>query len=311
MVINLTYKKNMKKIFLLTLVIVCSSLVLFADEQEFATITYKPSEKTARDFPVPELLLPKPHIGDGEFVRFFERRKQEAGFVPEWRDALVNREPNRLEEWFPSIAQLSTEQRAKYYALDEKTGYGDQLISYFPGDFVNFLKGKALALVLEDLLAAGYDADDDDSVRHGILQLFHIVVDVPGYEFTLPERGTLKLNFIEHDTNDVLDISINMVKRKLGMYYFEDAEEVYSLFTILDNVFGEVKGENRLGRELKIISLNGFNESSVKVIDLPRVEGAVMTHEVCIGEWAATAGWQWFGRPLGLYQSLTLGFVQP
>lgn len=287
------------------------SLVVLANDQEFKTIKFQQSDKTARDFPVPDLLLPTPHLGDGEYIRFFQRREQKAGFTPEWRDSFVNLEPKEFEEWFPSIAKLPAEQRAQFHNLNEKTGYGDQLTSYFPGDFVNFLKGKALAFVLDDLQEAGYEANDDKSVQRGLLKLFHIVVDIPGYEFELPERGTLQMYFIEHDTNEVIDISINMVEDPPGFYYFEDAEEVYECFSVLDTKFGEVKGENRLGRELKFVSLHGFDESNVIVDDIPSIEGVVLTHEIFFGEWAATAGWQWFGRPLGLYQSLEHGFVRP
>ena len=50
------------------------------------------------------------------------------------------------------------------------------------------------------------------------------------------------------------------------------------------------------GKELKVMKITGFDENSVIVVDLPRIEGVVMTHELYLGSFKVVSGWQWDDR---------------
>ena len=56
-------------------------------------------------------------------------------------------------------------------------------------------------------------------------------------------------------------------------------------------------------RELQLVKMTGFDESTDSVKKMPRTEGVVLTHTIHIGSFQAISGWQWFGRPEGLLHS--------
>ena len=59
----------------------------------------------------------------------------------------------------------------------------------------------------------------------------------------------------------------------------------------------------------KLTKIAGIDENT-EVDNLPEIEGVEMTHKVFVGSYQVESGWQWFGRPDGLFQARQSGFIQ-
>ena len=270
------------------------------------SVSFSVSEESVQDLPTPPSRYPPAQEVDGDWIMLSQPKFVEAGFHPKFiGDHLAS-----SDDWYPIVSTLAEEDQAIAKTLNKSTGYADLINDFLPG-YVNFLKGKPIAFVVDDLRKAGYDPDDARDLRRGLLAIFHLKIDVADHDVTFPKEARLHFKYIDYDHDVVINAAADMVAKQPGDYYFANFLEVRQLF---DNIYREIPRQHvvwGLGRELKIVKITGFDEDSVKVEDLPRIEGVLMTHEVFLGSWNAVSGWQWFGRPEGLFQSQQVGFVQP
>ena len=73
--------------------------------------------------------------------------------------------------------------------------------------------------------------------------------------------------------------------------------------------FGPRRGFNDPPTKVRLSKLTGF-EPKIAISDLPQLKGAMLLHHVYLGSYRVTSGWQWAGRPEGLFESQQKGFVQ-
>ncbi len=281
-------------------------LVPYTVRGQFSTVSFQESEESTRDLPRPAPKFPQPQEIEGEWVMISKPKFVQAGFFPEF----IGNHLANAEKQYPVVSTLAEDDRQIAKTLSKTSGLADPLNDFLPGH-VNFLEGVPLAMVFNDLEKSGFDTDKPMDVRLGLLAIFHIELAVPGHEVDFPKKAQLHFKYIDHDLDVVIDATADMTARSSGDYYFANFQEVRRLF---DTIYREIPRQHvawGLGRELKIVKFSGFDESTVAVEDLPRIEGVVLTHELHLGTWSAISGWQWFGRPEGLIQTQQIGFVQP
>lgn len=300
--------KLLPSTFVPSMVVITVALLLLSStvEGQFSTVSFHKSDESTRNLPRPVPNFPQPQEVEGEWVMISKPKFVEAGFYPRF----IGNHLADSKEWYPVVSLLNEEDQAIVRTLNKTSGLADPLNDFLPG-LVNFLIGKPLALVYEDLVDAGFDADDPREVRRGILAILHVRLEAPGYEVEFPSKAQLHFQYIDHDLDVIIDASAELIAKGPGDYYFANFLEVRQLF---DKIYREIPRQHvawGLGRELKFVKITGFDESTVEVDELPNIEGVVLTHEVLLGSLGAVSGWQWFGRPEGLMQSQQIGFVQP
>ncbi len=291
-----------------SIVVISITILLLPSEVEgqFSTVSFQKSSESIRNLPRPKPHFPQPQEVEGEWVMISNPKFIEAGFYPKF----IGNHLADSKEWYPVVSLLNEEDQAIAKTLSKTSGLADPLNDFLPG-FVSFLIGKPLALVYEDLKEAGFDADDPREVRRGLLAILHVRLETPGYEVEFPGKAKLHFQYIDHDLDVIIDASADLIAKGSGDYYFANFLEVRQLF---DKIYREIPRQHvawGLGRELKFVKMAGFDESTVAVQKLPKIEGVVLTHEVLLGTLGTVSGWQWFGRPEGLMQSQQIGFVQP
>ena len=217
------------------------------------------------------------------------------------------------------VETFSKENREKALQLDWNTGYADPL-NNFTGfaTWFGFFKGKSLAFIVEDLIEEDFDPEDPTSVAAGIIELFHVKLETPGYESTFPRKATLHVKLIDHDVENhgkdiVLETTLTLKAKDNGNFYFANPKKAMQIFQKLDSEATKITEEPYVmekGREIKIVKISGVNEDNIEAKNVPEIEGVVMTHKIFIGTFQVEAGWQWFGRPEGLFQARQSGFIQ-
>lgn len=265
----------------------------------------KRSEESVLDVPPVPLRLEKPKGW------IFPPKYVEAGYFPGYVG-------DEIHEGYPVVETFSPEDREKALQLDWTTGYADRL-NDFTGrsTWFGFLKGKSVVFVVEDLMAEGVDLEDPNSVASGLIKLFHIKLETPGFESKLPSEATLHVKLIDHDIDHhgkdiVLETTLALQAKNDGDYYFANPKKAMKTFQDLEAEAAEIAEEtfySGKGRELKLIKITGVNDST-KVENMPEIEGVIMTHKVFFGSFQVESGWQWFGRPDGLFQARQPGFIQ-
>ena len=265
----------------------------------------KRSKESVLDVPPVPLLLEIPEN------RIFPPKYVEAGYFPTYVG-------DEMRGIYPVVETFSPENREKALQLDWTTGYSDPL-NFFTGNLTwfGFFKGKSIAFVVEDLIAEGFDPEDPISVTTGLIKMFHIKLETPGFESKFPRKATLHVKLIDHDIDYhgkdiVLETSISLTAKDDGDYYFSNPKKAMKIFKELEAEaakVAEVTYGSGKGRELKLIKITGVNEKT-KVDDIPDIEGVVMTHKIFVGSFQVESGWQWFGRPEGLFQARQQGFLQ-
>lgn len=293
-----------------------------------STIKFSPTDESADNYPTPETRRLSRTRSETKWVELVEPRNVEAGFTPEWRQYFYASSDRDITAMYPAIKKLPRNQRRIARSLRPDVGYGELICHYLPGygQYVSFLRNKPIAFVLADLKKAGYSYEKNVTnvdlkskhykhIAKGLLDIMHIVVEVPGYDHSLPTNVQLNLKYIEHDQDKVIDVEIDLVAREKGDYYLKDLNEVDSVLfqelRVAMELFAGGVNQDGYGREIRFVQIQGFNDNTVKIENLPPVEGAVLTHRVYFGSWLATSGWQWYGRPEGVYGTHDDGFVSP
>lgn len=296
-------RKAVPSIVVLTIVLL---LLPYSVRGQFSTVSFEKSEESIRDLPRPTPKFPQPQEVEGEWVMISKPKFVQAGFFPEF----IGNHFANSEERYPVVSALAKDDQLIAKTLSRTSGLADPLNDFLPGH-VNFLEGVPLAMVFDDLEKSGFDTDKPGDVKTGLLAIFHIQLSVPGHEVDFPKKAQLHFKYIDHDLDVVINAKADMTARSSGDYYFANFQEVRQLF---DKIYREIPRQQvawGIGRELKFVKFSGFDESTIAVEDLPKIEGVVLTHELRLGTWGAISGWQWFGRPEGLIQSQQIGFVQP
>lgn len=235
----------------------------------------------------------------GRLVRITAQQRVEAGSSPSSIEVSTIDTISNFEKFLPGISKLNKANQTAARSLDETVGYGTPLNRFFPGQRVDFLRAQCLAFVVDDLRAAGYgmDLDHESDIALGLLDIFHIVVDVPGYDVQFPEKVDLYLQYQDAESAIKLDVKIELVARHSGDYYFSNFEDVARAFSELDTLMKIEGTQSKYKRELRFVRIVGFDDQSVVVPNIPDIEGVVLIHKVYFGTWLATSGWQWFKRP--------------
>lgn len=285
----------------LLLLIVCGNMAAC----ETTNGEIKRSEESVVDVPpVPlRLEIPQDWIFPPKYV--------EAGYFPGYVG-------DEIRKGYSVVQTFSQEDREKALQLDWTTGYADPL-NDFTGNstWFGFLEGKSLAFIVEDLIEEGVDIEDPISIAIGMIKLFHVKLETPGFESKFPRNATLHLKLIDHDIDHhgediILETSLSLKAKDDGDYYFTNPRRAMKTLQKLEAEAAKITKETYLsgkGRELKLIKMTGVNEKTT-VENMPKIEGVIMTHKIYFGSFQVESGWQWFGRPDGLFQSRQPGFIQ-
>lgn len=245
--------------------------------------------------------------------RVFPPKYVEAGYFPTYvGDVLI--------KGYPIVLSYSERDRKKALDLETNRGYGEFLNRYVGGStWFRFLKGKPLALIVDDLKAERLSTKKYMDIKTGIHKLLHIKLETPGYQSTFPDQAFLYVKLVDHDIHIhnediVLETGLSLTAKSNGDYYFTDHIKAMSILRDLPSAAHDVVGrtyhtETSKGRELKLARITGINEHA-QVKKIPRMEGVVMTHKIYIGSTLFESGWQWFGRTEGLYGAQQEGFIQ-
>ena len=185
-------------------------------------------------------------------------------------------------------------------------GVNRSLGSFLPASWKD-IRGVPLAFVENDLIAAGYSGTSSDA-NIGLLDIFRIELAVPEYETEFPADLVLHIEFKKNLQERILPVDI----------YSEHRDGVYKLLnpkiTLLDfgeiyEFFGPRRGFDDVPTTMALTKVSGFNPQKA-ISELPPIEGAMLIHHIYIGSFRVVSGWQWAGRPTGLFESQQLGFVQ-
>ena len=248
--------------------------------------------------------------------RVFPEKYVEAGYFPTYVG-------DEIFTGYDVALSFSGRDKKTAMSLEDNRGYGEFLNQFVSGklglSWFRFLKGKPLALIVDDLKAAKLNAKKFMDVKQGIYELFHIKLETPEYQATFPKQAFLYVKLIDHDIHIhnediVFETCLSLTAKGNGDYYLTDPTKTISILKDLVRTAGEVVGvsyftETSKGKELKLARITGVIDQ-VQVEKVPRIEGVVMTHKVFVGSTLFESGWQWFGRPEGLYGAQQDGFVQ-
>ena len=287
-------------------ILVCSTVgLVFSDTED--GYPFKRLDESVLDAPPVEALLEIPED------RFFPYQYVEAGYFPTYvGDAEF--------VGYEAIDNFTGADKKKAISLERygSVGYGKSLNQFIYGtSWFNFLKGKSLALIVNDLKKQGYNPKQSRSVEEGIFSLMHIKLETPGHKSSYPSKATLFIKLLDHDIDFhdhdiVLETALPLVSGSNGDYYLADPIKAMKTMRNMGLEAHTIVGDTYVsgkGRELKLVRIAGIDDE-VKVKNVPRIEGVVMTHQIYIGSFQVTSGWEWFGRPDGLFQSQQKGFIQ-
>ena len=211
-------------------------------------------------------------------------------------------------EIYPGLHKLKKDEASFKTAMELSTiaGLNTRISSFMVAGWDD-IRGVPLAFVVDDLIEAGYSGTHRD-VRTGLLDIFRIELSTPEHNTVFPIELLLHTEYTKGDQSYTT----------IGEMVSEHRDGVYRLQSIdralmeLDNVFDEFgppQGFKDVPRKMHLSKLTGF-DPNVAIKDLPQIEGAMLIHHVYLGSYRVTSGWQWIGRPEGLFESQQKGFVQ-
>ncbi len=286
---------------------------------------------TTENIPIPDFVAPVVIKDEkGRLQRNYLPKYVAAGFYPEFvGDSLAHIYSADPAINFPGIKNLPAEQQELALGLQTIPGLSTSVGSYIPG-VVAFLRGKTtLAFLLPDLQDRGIEIEDvtnisdkeHEAISRELLRMFRIVVQTPGYLAQFPDTAQLNLKYVSYEEEVAVESSVEMtVKNEPGVYYFKNILDVagtlQTFWRKVTDVTGKLPlyaptpGKDFIPTELQVVGLSGFDDSTLLVDELPPVRGVVLTHQIFIGSHQVEYGWQWFGRPEGLYES-QIGFLTP
>lgn len=241
---------------------------------------------------------------DGKNSFYYKPQPVQAGSYPTFIGEVFRPYPER----YPGYLDLpDTESRDAARALHKIDGLNRRVSTFLPGGW-DALKGVPLAFLTEDLQSAGYTGLVDDAAL-GMLDIFRISLSTPEHETIFPDRTVLHIQFLKGEREESLEIDMELVSSD-GTYRISDIYETHSeLARVLSSYFGIRRGFEDSPTSMRLTKLTGFDPKT-SIIGLPSMKGAMLVHHVYLGSYRVVSGWQWTGRPTGLWGSLQRGFVQ-
>ena len=243
---------------------------------------------------------------DGEISFYVKPLRVGAGTYPK----LIGDVFRPQVDQFPGLLNLNDQEALKIARNLESLEHLDDdsrhVSSFLPGLWEP-LEGVPMAYFTTDLVNAGYSGKNHDAME-GLLTLFRVVLSTPNYVTSFPEILHLKIDFQKGE--HVESISVELFSDYSdGAYRIKNVSEVIFDINDISERFGPRKGFTDLGTNIHLSSLSGFDPRSA-IHDLPPIQGTMLIHHIYIGSYRVMSGWQWAGRPSGLYGSQQPGFVQ-
>ena len=190
--------------------------------------------------------------------------------------------------------------------LDTISGLNTHISSFMVAGWDD-IRGVPLAFVAEDLINAGYSGEMHD-VKTGLLDIFRIELSTPEHETVFPTALLLHTDYIKGDRS-YTTIAEMVSDHRDGVYRLKSIDLALMELAEVSKEFGPSQAFNDLPKKMRLSKLTGFNPN-VAIEDLPPIKGAMLIHHVYLGSYRVTSGWQWIGRPEGLFESQQKGFVQ-
>ena len=241
---------------------------------------------------------------DGKASFYIKPLEVQAGSYPNFSGEVFRPYPER----YPGYLNLpDRESRDAARKLSEVDGLHRRVSSFFPGGW-DPLNGVPLAFLTKDLQAAGYTGTKEDA-GIGLLDIFRIKLSTPEHKSTFPNRLVLHIQFQKGERETTLPVDMDLYERD-GVYGLADRFKVHNeIASIAKSYFGIRKGFTDFPTSMRLTKLTGF-DPELGIEDLPPIKGAMLLHHVYLGSYRVVSGWQWIGRPPGLWGSLQRGFVQ-
>ena len=170
------------------------------------------------------------------------------------------------------------------------------------------IDGVPLAYVVDDLVEAGYSGEMHDA-RTGLLDIFRIELLTPEHDDTVfPQKLLLHTEYRKGDKTHTT-VGDMVSDHRDGIYRISSVDLSLMELQEVYNEFGPRQGIMDDPTKMRLTKLTGFNPHTA-IPNLPSVKGAMLIHHVYLGSYRITSGWQWIGRPEGLFESQQRGFVQ-
>ena len=208
---------------------------------------------------------------------------------------------------YPGLLELKDQASFKTAAdLQKIQGLNTRISSFMVAGWDD-ISGVPLAFVFEDLIEAGYSGTQTD-VRTGLLDIFRIELSTPEHKTIFPTELLLHTEYTKGSKSRSTHTEMVSDHRD-GVYRFRSID--LSLMELLEirSDFGPRQGFSDVPTKMRLSKLTGFDPNSA-IPDLPPIKGAMLIHHVYLGSFRVTSGWQWIGRPEGLFESQQKGFVQ-
>ncbi len=244
--------------------------------------------------------------GEKEPVFIVEPHPVEAGYFPRFEGNFFG----SIYEKYPGLHKVPGDSFAHGKIViklrTETPLYAISLQDYLPGTW-DALNGITVGHFAREFKRENIDGLSEESVGTWLARKFSILVNVPGYEFSLPKSSNVHIKFTLADAVHRIAIPAVLADNKdldAQAYVFEDPLLAFNQLTAIRSQFMQPPS-------MLIECLDGFVFNEKTVADLPHPEGVVATHDVYIGDFRVVSGWQWAGRPLGIPGSLQNGFLRP
>ena len=211
-----------------------------------------------------------------------------------------------LTDQYPALKNYVGAEFETAFRLSENEGMGQRLSAFLPGSYepINRLP---IAAIEQDLKDAGYSGNSSD-VRAGMLDIFRVELELPGFDSIFPAESILHLEFEKGKTSRILEWKMSSSEN--GIYTISDISDAMQDLVTIYEEFGARSGFNDSPTEMRILKMTGFEFNSESIDGLPPIVGTPLIHHVYLGSYRLISGWQWAGRPIGLYGSQQPGFVQ-
>lgn len=208
---------------------------------------------------------------------------------------------------YPGLLNLKDEASFKLATeLSTISGINRRISSFMVAGWDD-IKGVPLAFVIDDLIEAGYSGELHD-VRTGLLDIFRIELSTPEHDTVFPTELVLQTEFTKGNKTHTSYAEMTSDHRD-GVYRLRSVDLSLVDLNEVRNEFGPRQGFTDVPTKMRLAKLTGFDPETA-ISDLPQIKGAMLIHHVYLGSYRVTSGWQWIGRPDGLFESQQKGFVQ-
>ena len=242
-------------------------------------------------------------IVDGKTSYYVKPPSVQAGHTPTFVGEVFQSRFSR----YPGLLNLKDEASFnKALELNKISGLNRRISSFMVAGWDD-IKGVPLAFVIDDLIAAGYSGELHD-VRTGLLDIFRIELSTPEHDTVFPTELVLHTEYTKGSKTHTSYTAMTSDQRD-GVYRLRSVDLSLMDLNEIRSEFGPRQGFTDVPTKMRLTKLTGFDPETA-ISDLPDIKGAMLIHHVYIGSYRVTSGWQWIGRPQGLFESQQMGFVQ-